>query len=427
MAAGPRPGRLPALRRPGGRRRDRGQAGGHAAVGRGVAVARCTPRGCRRTCAWRRSRWTGGCPFVFEASGTETHFTNGFDPDPRARRLFNFPQAGDPRPASCATPRPTRSTRPGAARSRALPRAGRRAAAPGADRRRSTASSGASPSSATTAAWSRWPPARARPTPPSRSPTGCSSTAASTGSCSSSTATTSPTRRWREFQNYRTPDDGRRFTELYNVDKLTSAGMLGSTSVVDLHHPAGLQGAAQRGGRRQRRSRAGRLRARRPGHGRLQPRHPARDVRPGHRRRGAPLDLRRVARRAGVLRRPRRRPDRHPGQADVRVLPAEPGLGVHLPAVGRRQRQRRLRRLPDQAPRSASRARPSRPAPSSRRSTAAPARSGYEALDEDLEYTPQPARPGRHRDATRSAPCSRPSATGCSPRSSPAARRCRRR
>ncbi len=27
-----------------------------------------------------------------------------------------------------------------------------------------------------------------------------------------------------EFQNYRTPDDGRRFTELYNVDKLTERG-----------------------------------------------------------------------------------------------------------------------------------------------------------------------------------------------------------
>ncbi|GAA0731510.1 DEAD/DEAH box helicase family protein [Dactylosporangium roseum] len=35
-----------------------------------------------------------------------------------------------------------------------------------------------------------------------------------------------------EFQNYRTPGDGRRFTELYNVDKLTSAGMLASSSVV---------------------------------------------------------------------------------------------------------------------------------------------------------------------------------------------------
>jgi len=31
-------------------------------------------------------------PFVFEASGSETHFTNGFDPKPRARWLFAFPQ-----------------------------------------------------------------------------------------------------------------------------------------------------------------------------------------------------------------------------------------------------------------------------------------------------------------------------------------------
>ena len=34
----------------------------------------------------------GRLPFVFEASGTETHFTNGFDPDPRARRVFHFPK-----------------------------------------------------------------------------------------------------------------------------------------------------------------------------------------------------------------------------------------------------------------------------------------------------------------------------------------------
>src|SRR5690349_10131805 len=34
----------------------------------------------------------GRLPFVFEASGSETHFTNGYDPQPRARRLFAFPQ-----------------------------------------------------------------------------------------------------------------------------------------------------------------------------------------------------------------------------------------------------------------------------------------------------------------------------------------------
>src|SRR4051812_26135858 len=31
-------------------------------------------------------------PFIFEASGSETHFTNGFDPSPRARRIFSVPR-----------------------------------------------------------------------------------------------------------------------------------------------------------------------------------------------------------------------------------------------------------------------------------------------------------------------------------------------
>ncbi|MFC7574946.1 DEAD/DEAH box helicase family protein [Klenkia terrae] len=35
-----------------------------------------------------------------------------------------------------------------------------------------------------------------------------------------------------EFQNYAIPDDGRRFTEVHNVDLLTGAGMVGSSSVV---------------------------------------------------------------------------------------------------------------------------------------------------------------------------------------------------
>src|ERR1700754_1843919 len=33
----------------------------------------------------------GRLPFVFEASGVETHFTNGYDPDSRARRIAAFP------------------------------------------------------------------------------------------------------------------------------------------------------------------------------------------------------------------------------------------------------------------------------------------------------------------------------------------------
>lgn len=43
--------------------------------------------------------------FVFEASGTDTHFTNGFDPDPRARQIFNLPRPRPSRDCS-ATPKP---------------------------------------------------------------------------------------------------------------------------------------------------------------------------------------------------------------------------------------------------------------------------------------------------------------------------------
>ena len=35
----------------------------------------------------------GEVPFIFEASGVETYFTNLYDPEPRARRVFNVPRA----------------------------------------------------------------------------------------------------------------------------------------------------------------------------------------------------------------------------------------------------------------------------------------------------------------------------------------------
>ena len=34
----------------------------------------------------------GRLTFVIEASGTETHSTNDFDPEPRARKVFDFPK-----------------------------------------------------------------------------------------------------------------------------------------------------------------------------------------------------------------------------------------------------------------------------------------------------------------------------------------------
>jgi len=34
--------------------------------------------------------WTRPLPFVYESTGVETHFTNGLDPEPRARNVFAF-------------------------------------------------------------------------------------------------------------------------------------------------------------------------------------------------------------------------------------------------------------------------------------------------------------------------------------------------
>jgi len=87
---------------------------------------------------------TGGrLPFVFEASGSETHLTNGYDPAPRARRIFSFP-----RPATLARtiamPKPTRMPRPGEPRCASCPISFR----PAFVRRRSRPSTGSS------AAWS---------------------------------------------------------------------------------------------------------------------------------------------------------------------------------------------------------------------------------------------------------------------------------
>lgn len=45
--------------------------------------------GLTETQQMRATMVDGKLPFVFEASGTETHFTNGFDPHPRAREVFN--------------------------------------------------------------------------------------------------------------------------------------------------------------------------------------------------------------------------------------------------------------------------------------------------------------------------------------------------
>lgn len=172
----------------------------------------------------------GRLPFVFEASGAETHFTNGYDPDPRARQLFAFPQ-----PESLA--RTIRGTEgdPDAptwrAKVRHLPELDTTTLRPA----QVTAINGVEKSLAAQH-FDR------------------SLVQMATGAGKTYTAVTLAYRLLKfggfkrilflvdrnnlaeqtiaEFQNYRTPGDGRRFTEIYNVDKLTRAGILGSSNVV---------------------------------------------------------------------------------------------------------------------------------------------------------------------------------------------------
>jgi type I restriction enzyme R subunit len=172
----------------------------------------------------------GRLPFVFEASGSETHFTNGFDPDSRARRAFSFP-----RPSTLARWLRDADSRPEAptwrARVRHMPALDTAPLRPA----QITAIGGVEQSLAE----QRFDRSLVQ---------------MATGAGKTFTAVTLAYRLLKhggfnrvlflvdrnnladqtlaEFQNYRTPDDGRRFTEIYNVDKLSSAGMLGSSNVV---------------------------------------------------------------------------------------------------------------------------------------------------------------------------------------------------
>ncbi len=172
----------------------------------------------------------GRIPFVFEASGSETHFTNGYDPEPRARRIFAFPRpetfARLIRDAEADADAPTWR-----AKMRSMPaleaeglRPAQIEAIDGVER------------SLATQRFDR------------------SLVQMATGAGKTFAAVTQSYRllkyggfrrilflvdrnnladqTLREFRDYATPEDGRRFTELYTVDKLTSAGMAASSAVV---------------------------------------------------------------------------------------------------------------------------------------------------------------------------------------------------
>lgn len=172
----------------------------------------------------------GRLPFVFEASGSETHFTNGFDPDPRARRIFSFPK-----PTTLARVLRDADTNPENPTWRAK-----------VHRMPALDTDGLRPAQITAIEGIERSLAEQRHDR--------SLVQQATGAGKTYTAVTEAYRLLKhggfnrvlflvdrnnladqtlaEFQNYRTPDDGRRFTEIYNVDKLTRAGMLGSTNVV---------------------------------------------------------------------------------------------------------------------------------------------------------------------------------------------------
>lgn len=171
----------------------------------------------------------GKLPFVFEASGTETHFTNGFDPDPRSRRLFSFPRPetldGIIRAAKDDQEAPTWR-----GRVRNLPALDETGLRPA----QIDAVKGVE-QSLKDQRFSR------------------SLVQMATGAGKTYTAVTEAYRllKWGgfkrilflvdrnnlaeqaigEFQNYQVPDDGPRFTELYNVAKLGRGGMPESTKV----------------------------------------------------------------------------------------------------------------------------------------------------------------------------------------------------
>ncbi len=172
----------------------------------------------------------GRLPFVLEASGTETHLTNGYDPFPRARRFAGFPQpetmARWLREAAADPANPT--WRAKVQHLPALPTEGLRPS-------QITAIGGIEASMASQTH--------------SRSlvqmATGAGKTYTAVNECYR-LLTHGGVRRIMflvdrtnlgeqtlgEFEGFVTPDDGRKFTELYPTNMLTSAGMLDSSSVV---------------------------------------------------------------------------------------------------------------------------------------------------------------------------------------------------
>ncbi|WP_327264447.1 DEAD/DEAH box helicase family protein [Streptomyces sp. NBC_01232] len=169
-------------------------------------------------------------PFVFEASGAETHFTNGYDPEPRARKIFAIPRpetlarlvrdadAGPEAPTWRAKvrampPLPAEDLRP--AQIKAIQNTEISLSAQRADRSLIQMATGAGKTyTAVTLSYRLLKHAGFKRI----------LFLVDRNNLADQTA--------GEFANYATPDDGRRFTEIYSVQKLSAAGMFASSGVV---------------------------------------------------------------------------------------------------------------------------------------------------------------------------------------------------
>ncbi len=171
----------------------------------------------------------GELPFIYEASGSETNFTNVYDPEPRARHIFNFQK-----PETLA-----RIIRESESHAMATWR-GRVHSLPD------------------TEGYDLRPASRRAVIAIEKSlkdnQHSRSLVQMATGAGKTRMAVTESYRllkhggfnrvlflvdrnnlgdqTLREFRDFTTPDDGRKFTDLYNVDKLTGSGMVGSSAVV---------------------------------------------------------------------------------------------------------------------------------------------------------------------------------------------------
>ena len=236
---------------------------------------------------------------------------------------------------------------------------------------------------------SRWRPAPARLSPPAPLPPADQARRTRSASSFSSIAPTSAARPRRGvIDQFVTPDTGRKFTELYNVQHLTSNKLDGVSRVTictiqrlysilrgeeldeDIDEKSGFEIATADD---------------RPRDSHLQRRRSHRGLRLHRHRRMPSIHLQSLAPGPGIFRRLPHRAHRHAFQADDRLLQPEPGDGVHPRARRGRRRQRRLRGLshPDTGHRRARRQDRQRFAygRQTHRETSAP-----QTLDEDLVY-----------------------------------------